>query len=103
MRNVAINAAAGIDDCRAVEARAQRDAIEDARERAKQIAAAAGLTLGAITNVSEAQNFPSPGCRSRSDPVEANNLPRDVTLSGPLQVPVTVFATVTFAVRPSSN
>jgi uncharacterized protein YggE len=99
VRSVQILASLVVENCRPLEARAQQDVVADARQRAQEIATAAGLTLGAITSVSEAQASPLSACHSKSDPIMPGA--RDLTAVGPLDVTIGVTATVTFSVRPS--
>ena len=86
-----------VDDCTPAETRAQSAAIADARARAERAAAAAGLRLGGIIAINESGTFAPAACGAKSDdatPMQFSNDPY-----GSLSVPVSVTATVTFAIR----
>jgi uncharacterized protein YggE len=86
-----------LDDCTEPETRAQAAAMADARDRAARAAAAAGVTLGPILSISEAPAFNLQPCRDAEYPL--NQGAAAVDPFGPLEIPVSVNATVTFAIR----
>ncbi|MBD5633883.1 MAG: SIMPL domain-containing protein [Candidatus Eremiobacteraeota bacterium] len=91
------------DDCSPDEARAERAAFADARERAQRLATIAGLHLGAVIAIAEPQSFQAAGCPSKPDAVEANgNAGQPFTNAyGPLVLPIVINETVTFAIAGS--
>jgi uncharacterized protein YggE len=85
-----------LDDCSEPETRAQNAALADAHARAERVAAAAGVKLGAVVAVNEGASFGVDPCRAATQfsPVQ-NGL---VDPYGPLEVPVSVSAIVTYAI-----
>jgi uncharacterized protein YggE len=86
-----------LDDCTEPETRAQAAALADARARAARAAAAAGVSLGPILSISEAPAFNLQPCRDAEYPLNQGAALTDPF--GPLEIPVSVNATVTFALR----
>jgi len=86
----------GLDDCSEPESRAQNAAFADARARAQRVAAAAGVKLGAVLSVNESFGFAPTPCRDW----QATGSPGGGAYDsyGPLEVPITVGITVTFAI-----
>jgi len=99
--SVSFNVAAALvsDDCTPAETRAQQAAIADARKRAQRAAGASGLHLGSIVAVNETGNFLPAGCPTSPDPAPFFGGAYNIDPSGPLAVPITVNATVTFSIR----
>ncbi|MEO6990314.1 MAG: SIMPL domain-containing protein [Candidatus Baltobacteraceae bacterium] len=94
VQNFNVNSTLSVDDCSVAEGRAQGAAIADARARARRVASAADLKLGAILAVNESASFPNPGCGNVADVYGQRGSDNGF---GPLDVPVSVTATVTFA------
>jgi len=95
-QNAQIQISLQLDDCAAAEARAQQAAMADAHARAAATAHAFGVRLGPIFAVNESQTFPSPACDTQS---ENAGVTFNGGTSGTLSVPITVTATVTYALR----
>jgi uncharacterized protein YggE len=95
--NFQISSTLTADDCSSAEARAQSAAMADAKARAGRVAAASGLRLGRIVNVYEGAYYPSPGCNGGDTATNAFRPQEDQF--GPLDIPLTVSAVVTFALR----
>ncbi len=95
-----IQLALSSDDCSADEARAERAAFEDARERARRIAADANVRLGAVLAVVAAPGLTF-GCAAKPDALETNvNGPFGFGgLYAPLVLPINASLTVTYALR----
>ena len=92
-----------VDDCAPEEARAERAAFADARNRAGRLAAAAGLRLGSVEAINATPNFLPAGCSTKPDTIDAsgNGPPPFPSYYGPLTLPITVNETVTFAIAAS--
>ncbi len=86
------------DDCGPAETRAQQAAIADARARAQRVAHASGVRLGDVVAVNEGSTFLPGGCPTSPDRVTGFAGAYTDPL-GALAVPITVNATVTFAIR----
>jgi uncharacterized protein YggE len=99
LQNIAFNLS--VDDCGGPESRAQDAALGDARARAERVARAAGLRLGPIVAVNEANAFGPAGltnCATKPDSSPQPQQRFDVDPSGDVFVSAT--ATVTFAILP---
>jgi uncharacterized protein YggE len=103
--NAQVQVALFVDDCDAAEARAERDAYADAKARATRLASAAGVRLGPVIAISDAQSSLPPGCTAKPDAGENGppfiNIGNGTGAYGPLVVPITVYETVTFAIARS--
>jgi uncharacterized protein len=88
---------ARIDDCAAIEESARTAALADARRKATAIAAAAGVTLGAVDGVVEsggcAQQFANTLDLGPSQPVDLDSL----------TTVITVFEQATYSISPADS
>jgi uncharacterized protein YggE len=86
-----------LDDCSEAERVAQNAAFEEARRRAAGIAAAAHVTLGGVTAVTEGITAPN-ACPTRPDPAVAAGFTGPYASPDAFNVLVTVTLNVTFAI-----
>jgi hypothetical protein len=91
------------DDCTVEEGEAERAAYSDARKTAQRIASVAGVRLGAVLAINDAQTYLPPGCGTKPDTLDSqqNNFAFQANLYAPLELPITVNETVTFAIAGS--
>jgi uncharacterized protein YggE len=92
-----------LDDCTEPERTAEAAALADARARAAGIAAAAHVTLGSVTSVTEGFGQ-APGCPTRPDATfPATGFNPGSASADAFSVTLTVPLTVSFAIGPAAN
>lgn len=94
--NAQVQTALWVTDCTPAEGRAQQAALDDARRRAQMVAHAAGVRLGAVVGVTE---LGAPATQCGPPPEMSGVMFGQNDTYGPLDVPIAVNATVSFAIR----